>query len=796
MRKFKHLPLVMLSALLLSAVLLVTGCDGGSKTDETEAPTISATEAVTDPDTESETQSESESETETETETETESATEPLPEESLNVGEPTMDAEFALSEIYHVEPTQRGGEKNVSVSGVNLTFNYQSTFYGSDSVIDRDTYHYGHLFFVNLLSASTKNLKNSEGDYRKFVMGDFVGDRKDEFVMYDDGTLTIAAMNKNRDVKHIVFTQSLGIDATIVGAGLFNGDLYADIVLYTAGGQVLVGYGSNAGFEWTLIGRLPDRTNLSEGQTLYTGDVNGDGKAELVLIDDLTVTTYLVTDGTITHFATSTLPYAEAGQFLMYAVGDINSDNVDDILCIMPDGTLEGGEEYHAVRTYFGRRDGHFGPYESEGNNMNLYATYKNNPATEKVYQYEYLTIGDADGDGVDDYVSACMMHTGKNSRRNIYYGMHIGEMAAAYDYSTHFIRTDNGYILYNGGVWQTYDTENYTPGGGDHILSYVSEDGVTWYRTLDAACVPTATELGVKGDYSWGDIDPETGLRIPGTGDSFSSDKWWILNTIEPEVIRDPETGIYYMFTQTENYCFLEDGVTPMGADRIGIATSTDGIHFERKTDSPVIVNHDIYSAFSHQHVIYVPDDPDGKNWWMYVRYYYKNDDRNFDGSFVKYIRLRSDDPTCFDMAEGYDDLTGFGSHGNQMGYISDYDGQGNRLFVAIVPTLTATPDVNGNLAWPTAPTLIVSTDGINWVETGISLASVDLTNEDEGTRANMYFLGMSTMYGTGEIYKNENGEYEFIYGGCCSPSPIAPGIFASEVGGGIATFTIEIAS
>ncbi len=791
MRKFKHLPLAVLSALLLSALLLVTGCDGDTKTGETEAPTVSATEVVTDPATESETQPESE----TETESESESATEPLPEESLNIGEPTMDAEFALTEIYHVAPNVNSGTKNVTVSGVKLSINHQSTFYGSDSMIDRDTIHYAHLFSVNLLTASTKNLKGGDGEYRNFVMGNFVGDRKDEFVMFDDGTLIIAAMNKNKDIKTIAFTQSLGIDATIVGTGLFNGDLYTDVVLYTAGGQVLMGYGSNAGFEWKLLGRLPDRANLTEGQKLYSGDVNGDGVTDLVLIDDLTVTTYLVADGAVTLLNTTTLPFAEKGQFLRYAVGDLNSDHVADILCVMVDGKLENGNEYHALRTYFGRQDGHFGPYESDGNNKNLYATYRRDPANENVYAYSLITIGDADGDGAMDFVSASSMFTDKSARQIVCYGRHIGDMAAAYDYSTHIIKTDDGYILYNGGTYETHDTEKYTPVCGDHPLAYTSTDGMIWHQNLDSACIILGGEVGM-GDYSWGDIDPETGLRIPGTGDSFT-EKWWIGNTIEPEVIRDPKTGIYYMFTQTENYRFLEDGVTPSSGDQIGIATSTDGIHFERKIDKPVIVTDDIYSGFTHQQVIYVPDDPDGKCWWMYVSYRHKNGETNkFPDAFIRYIRIRSADPTCFNMNEGYDFVEGFGSHGNQIGYISDYDGNGNRLYVALATGNNYMKDYTGKFVQQTVPTMIISLDGVNWVATNINLAGVNLTCEEETTRPNMYFLGMSTIYGTGEIYKNEKGEYEFIYGGCTSTSPLAPEIFYSEVGMGVATFTLDILS
>lgn len=66
----------------------------------------------------------------------------------------------------------------------------------------------------------------------------------------------------------------------------------------------------------------------------------------------------------------------------------------------------------------------------------------------------------------------------------------------------------------------------------------------------------------------------------------------------------------------------------------------------------------------------------------------------------------------------------------------------------------------------------------------------------EDERNRPNMYFLGMSTVNGTGEIYVNENGECELFYIGCTSTSSVAPGIFSSSEGVGKMTFTLTLES
>lgn len=71
---------------------------------------------------------------------------------------------------------------------------------------------------------------------------------------------------------------------------------------------------------------------------------------------------------------------------------------------------------------------------------------------------------------------------------------------------------------------------------------------------------------------------------------------------------------------------------------------------------------------------------------------------------------------------------------------------------------------------------------------------ASFIHSEEDKCSRPNVYFMGMSTINGTGEIYINENGEYELFYVGCTSTSAMAPNIFGSSEGVGKVTFTIDI--
>ncbi len=229
---------------------------------------------------------------------------------------------------------------------------------------------------------------------------------------------------------------------------------------------------------------------------------------------------------------------------------------------------------------------------------------------------------------------------------------------------------------------------------------------------------------------------------------------------------------GTYYMYWQCENYTHLEDG-TLIGHDKIGVATSTDGLHFERKTDKPVIINEPEYSSFDHEEVIYYPDDPDGRPYWMYVRHVIRN-------VSVRYCRIRSADPFEFDYkhVERVDNLQGLG---DQIGWLRLDDGE--VLFVRIGCAYTPA----------STPALQFSKDGLKWSDFTVILAGVDKTDAPANTGTNVYFVGFSTINGTGEIEKLEDGRFKFIYGGCTSESPVAPAIFYSNVGRGECILSIK---
>lgn len=727
--KMKPRYLIMLFVLL--AILCLAACNGQGSTDTTDGVTTEAeppvvtetpTEVLTAPPAE---------------ETETEAPTPELSPEDADAAEG-----FGFSEVYAVAPNSRDESIRVNVGGTKIQVDIQSTFFGTESAVDRDTHHWGDILRYNDL-----RITGFEEDFR---VGDLNGDRKGELLTYKDRVLIVYTIPDRGGKPKAVYTQRLGFAGILCGTGHLNDDSYTDLIFFdTDMGEMVVGMGSTEGFTYTYAGKL---ANVTAEDTLLTGDMDNDGVTDLVAVHDLTVKTYRYIDGGFTMIREDTLPYAESGQFLLYAMSDMNSDGSADLVCFMKD---PAGTECYGTRIYMSRRDGHFGSYEQEGDNKNVNVTHIHSETVVPLF----AAGGDITGDGVDDIVLV-----GRNTARNrvaLHALVYPGE-APAYDYSSHVIKTEDGYILYTGALYVDYNTDKYPPTDGDHIMAYTSKDGMTWNRVLDAPCFYLGGELGA-GNYEVGDV---------------FTDKWWIKNTMEPEVIY--VDGVYYMYYQVENYRLDMSGVL-MGADRIGVATSTDGIHFERKLDRPALITSDEYSCFTHQEVIYVPDDPDGKCFWMYVRYVHNN-------AHMKTIRIRSADPLCFNMDEGYDVTTGF-DQGNQLGYVNNYDGKGNRLFVNI----TSVPHYEYDLVHNVAA-LQFSRDGIHWVLSDIRMAGTDMTNPDEAQRNNMYFLGMSTVNGTGEIFVNEDGKCEIYYIGCTSSSAVAPGIFASSEGVGKAVFTITL--
>lgn len=645
------------------------------------------------------------------------------PEETLTAHEPEFADGFRISKMLAAQTAEAFGLGKVSLDGISYVLDYDSTFYGPQSMIDRDSHHMGDVFVPTKYAVEYPQDKD-------YFYGEFTGDRYGEYVICNNGELKIYKGRKKTakyNDAQLICTQKIDTDGELRGTGDFNGDGYTDLLFVTDKNTAFIGYGSENGFDYVSAGRLNDGGDYSKGD-FYPGDMNGDGLTDIIAVKGLDTSSWLVRDGKAELYSRKTINIKD--EYGCFCVMDVNTDGICDIVAVI-DGV--------GIRSYYGRKDGQFGPYENETDNLNLYPTWESKAVI------KYVTPGDANEDGVDDVIA--VMKLNEKQQDYAIYALSYPTEAPAYDYSTTVLKKDDGtYILYNGGLYVDYSTNKYAPADGDHVLVYTSDDGKRWHRNLDAPAFYLGGELGVSGE-------------------------WWCGNTIEPEVIC--VDGTYYMYWQCENYTHLEDG-TLIGHDKIGVATSTDGLHFERKTDRPVIINEPEYSSFDHEEVLYYPDDPDGRPYWIYVRHVVRNTKSQF-------IRIRSDSPFEFDF-ENAEQIENFQGLGNQTGWLKLDDGK--TLFVHM--------SVAGR-GGRNVPVLQFSQDGLKWGQYAVYLAGADCTDSPANTYANLYFVGFSTLNGTGEIERLEDGSYRFIYAGCTSNSPVAPEIFYSNVGYGECVFSIK---
>lgn len=321
-----------------------------------------------------------------------------------------------------------------------------------------------------------------------------------------------------------------------------------------------------------------------------------------------------------------------------------------------------------------------------------------------------------------------------------------------AYDYSVHIIRDSSAYRMYAGGRWKRPGVKY---ADGDHVMQYISKTGAagTWKMPHD------------RPEFWNGAEDGKPGV-------------WYQNNCLEPEVVK--VVGTYYMYTQVE---IDKGGPTDLyglrstaWADRIQVFTSKNGLDWERYVERGVVVNMDkpLVTALHHQEVAYVPWDKDKRPWWLYVGV-------NDNGQFTGYSRIRSADPKTFDW-KLREPGAGFSQLGNQLAYAKQ--APGGPLFVRI----TFTGDDTGRHV----PSLQFSRDGMDWFSGDEGPVKLD-GSKDDGNNKNCYFLGISTIDGTGELEYLGKNTWRAIYGATTANGPGGGEIWTSEIGVGELIFTIK---
>ncbi len=322
-----------------------------------------------------------------------------------------------------------------------------------------------------------------------------------------------------------------------------------------------------------------------------------------------------------------------------------------------------------------------------------------------------------------------------------------------AYDYSVHMLwDTQNGfYRMYTGGRWLR---RGVPWADGDHVLQHQSRTGspFTWRMPKNEPEFYFPAEMG----------HPEA---------------WDATNCLEAEVMH--VKGVWYMYAQVQGMPgpALPGEQEPRNVDRIVLFTSPDGNTWTRASRTRgVIINLDEpeTTALHHQEVIYVPWDPEGRPFWMYVGV-------NRRDAFTGYYRIRSADPTTFDWRFN-DGRANLAQLGNQIGYIKQVNG--GPLFLRI--TFTAHPDGRS------VPSLQFSRDGLKW-EFGTNGPVLLQGSSHPDTYRNCYFLGFSTLDGTGELQQLGPHTWRALYGATCAATPVAPEIFHSEIGLGELKITIQ---
>ncbi|MER6949580.1 VCBS repeat-containing protein [Nonomuraea sp. NPDC000554] len=233
--------------------------------------------------------------------------------------------------------------------------------------------------------------------------GDFTGDGKDDIVTFTHGSTADVYVAPSTGTGFGTATKWNDFFAPageIPAVGDFNGDGKDDIVTFTRGANADVYVATSTGTGFTGGAKWHDFFALN-GEFPAVGDVNGDGKDDLIVFTQGTTADVYVALSTGTSFAPATKVhdhFAPAGE--QPRVGDFNGDGKADIATFTSDDLAD---------VYVALSDGAgFGP----GMKWNDFFA----PGGEFPY------TGDYDGDGKDDIVTFT-----KNELADVYVSLSTG---------------------------------------------------------------------------------------------------------------------------------------------------------------------------------------------------------------------------------------------------------------------------------------------------------------------------------------------------------------------------------
>ena len=214
--------------------------------------------------------------------------------------------------------------------------------------------------------------------------GDFNGDGRDDVLLkHDNGSVTnwLGQANGSFFSNHTVASYALPAGWHVVSTGDFNGDTLDDVVLRHDGGTVTnwLGQANGSFFSNHAVAAYA----LDTAWTVSgTGDFNGDGKSDLLLVHDNGSVTNWLGQANGSHFSNhAAASYALPAGWQIDSVGDFNGDGKDDLLLRHDNGT---------ITNWLGQAGGTFLSNHAAAN-------YSLDNA------WQIAGVGDFNGDGKDD---------------------------------------------------------------------------------------------------------------------------------------------------------------------------------------------------------------------------------------------------------------------------------------------------------------------------------------------------------------------------------------------------------